>query len=81
MANPEQRKKNKKKSNFLRNAKKLGKKGHFGKGKRVSEEEYNYYIRVFEQLKHVEGEDKGKTLLFDIQCFIISSFFIYFKRF
>lgn len=60
MAYPEQqrKKKQKKKNNFLRDAKKLGKKGHFGKGKRLSEEEYNYYIRVYEQLKHAEGEDR-----------------------
>ncbi|KAG7158750.1 nucleolar protein 9-like [Homarus americanus] len=50
--------KKKKKDNFLRQAKRHAKRGNFGLGKRLSEEEYNYYMRVFEQLKHVDGEEK-----------------------
>jgi len=53
-----QRFKKKKKKSFLQKAKRYGKEGSYGKGRRLSEEEYNYYIRVFEQMKHVEGEEK-----------------------
>ncbi|CAL4101507.1 unnamed protein product, partial [Meganyctiphanes norvegica] len=50
--------KKKKKKSFLQKAKRYGKEGSYGKGRRLSEEEYNYYIRVFEQMKHVDGEEK-----------------------
>lgn len=51
----------KKKENFLRKAKRHGRKGNYGKGRSLSEEEYSYYMRVFEQLSHLEGEEKGQS--------------------
>ncbi|KAK4304666.1 hypothetical protein Pmani_023398 [Petrolisthes manimaculis] len=56
--NTQKPRKKKKKNNFLRQAKQQGKKGNYGRGKKLSEEEYNYYMRVLEQLKHVDGEEK-----------------------
>nr|XP_045601865.1 nucleolar protein 9-like isoform X1 [Procambarus clarkii] len=52
------RHKKKKKENFLRQTKKMAKRGHYGKGRKLSEDEYTYYVRVFEQMKHVEGEER-----------------------
>ena len=60
MAHVDRKGKHKKKNNFLRQAKRHGKKGNYGKGRRLSEEEYSYYMKVFEQLKHLKGEEKGK---------------------
>ncbi|KAK8743793.1 hypothetical protein OTU49_001271 [Cherax quadricarinatus] len=51
-------KKKLKKNKFLRQLKFHAKKGNHGKGKQLSEDEYNYYLRVFEHMKHVEGEEK-----------------------
>lgn len=58
MAHVDRKGKHKKKNNFLRQAKRHGKKGSYGKGRRLSEEEYSYYMKVFEQLKHLKGEEK-----------------------
>ena len=67
----ERRGKPKKKENFLRKAKRHGRKGDYGRGKRLSEEEYSYYMKVFEQLKHLEGEEKGEWLYL---CCVQNSF-------
>lgn len=64
--------KKKKKENFLRQTKRYGKKGNYGKGKRLSEDEYHYYMRVFEQMKHVEGEEKG--MLVNLLGFVTSDY-------
>lgn len=58
MSEGARRGKPKKKENFLRKAKRHGRKGNFGRGRSLSEEEYSYYMRVFEQLNHLEGEEK-----------------------
>lgn len=58
--------KRKKKNNFLRQIKNKGKKGNYGSGKSLSEEEYSYYMRVLEQLKHVEGEEKGTVSWYSV---------------
>ncbi|XP_045131829.1 nucleolar protein 9-like isoform X2 [Portunus trituberculatus] len=58
MAHVEWRGKYKKKNNFLRQAKRYGKKGNYGKGRRLSEEEYSYYMKVLEQFKYLKGEEK-----------------------
>ncbi|XP_071550706.1 LOW QUALITY PROTEIN: nucleolar protein 9 [Panulirus ornatus] len=55
---PQTNYKKKNKGNFLRQTKRNGKKGIFGKGNRLSEEEYHYYLRVYEQLKHTDGLEK-----------------------
>ncbi|XP_065348890.1 nucleolar protein 9 [Cloeon dipterum] len=40
--------KKKKKKSFISKAKKFGKSGRFGKGSYISEDEYNYFVRVME---------------------------------
>lgn len=58
MAHVDWKGKPKRKENFLRKAKRHGKKGNYGRGRRLSDEEYSYYMKVFEQLKHLKGEEK-----------------------
>ena len=66
---PKQGYKKKKKRSFLQNAKKFGKQGTFGKGRRLSQEEYNYYIRVLEELRSLDESEKCKwCYLYFIKC-------------
>ena len=60
--NTEFRKKKKKKS-FLKQAKKHGERGHFGKGHDIDASTYNYFVQVLDTLGKNEFEDedsKGK---------------------
>jgi nucleolar protein 9 len=55
-------KKKRKRKSFLKNAKKYGKKGKFGRGSHLSEDIYQYFVRVL-QLLHTNNfdteEEKG----------------------
>ncbi|XP_068213690.1 nucleolar protein 9 isoform X2 [Palaemon carinicauda] len=55
---PQMKKKRKKRNNFLRQTKHFAKKGSYGKGKELTDDQYRYYINIFELLKQVEGEEK-----------------------
>ncbi|XP_076064919.1 nucleolar protein 9 [Oratosquilla oratoria] len=57
------RNKKKKKKSFLSKARRYGKQGSYGKGRSLSEEEYNYYIRIFEQMKQIKDEEEKEILL------------------
>lgn len=76
--NQEKRKNRKRKKNFLSNARKYAKKGTFGRGSHLSEDTYQYFVRVLEIYK--EGfpseEEKCKysiifTTLIKLTIYII----------
>jgi nucleolar protein 9 len=66
--------KKKKKKSYLSRAKKFGKSGRFGRGSYVSEDVYNYFVRVVEinNGKFETEEERGKIL------FIVCMYHIYF---
>lgn len=49
-----------KKKDYISKAKKEGKQGNYGKGVELKEDEYSYFITLSENMKNVEGPDKGK---------------------
>ncbi|XP_066949618.1 nucleolar protein 9 isoform X1 [Macrobrachium rosenbergii] len=55
---PHMKKKRKKRKNFLRQTKHFAKKGSYGKGKELSDDQYRYFINIFEHLRQVKGEEK-----------------------
>jgi nucleolar protein 9 len=47
----ELRRKKRKRKSFLKNAKKYGKKGKFGRGSHLNEDIYQYFVRVLQLLQ------------------------------
>lgn len=59
------RKWRKKRKNFLSNAKKYAKKGQMGRGTKMSEELYQYFVGILEAIKKgIEDEEERRKLLF-----------------
>ncbi|GBP23694.1 Nucleolar protein 9 [Eumeta japonica] len=54
----------KKRKNFLSNAKKYAKKGQMGRGTKMSEELYQYFVGILEAMKEgVEGDESKRALV------------------
>jgi len=68
VGNPEFRKKKKKKS-FLKQAKKHGERGHFGKGHDIDASTYNYFVQVLDTLGKNEFEDEDSKEIFVANVF------------
>lgn len=53
--------KKKKNSKFLRNAKGFGKRGIFGRGSHIVDDQYNYFINILDTMKagFEDTEEKG----------------------
>ena len=82
-ANQDFRKKKKKKS-FLKQAKKFGKRGNFGKGHNIDATTYNYFVQVLDTLDKNEFEDqdsKGKNFPHVFYCGLnnVDNFLSYLK--
>ena len=54
--------KNRKRS-FKEKIKRAVRNGNYGKGRSLSEDQYNYYITIFQEMKNLEGYEKCKSLL------------------
>ena len=50
--------KKKKKKSFVQKAKKFGKRGRFGQGREIDRETYDYFVRVMENHRAGEFDDK-----------------------
>lgn len=62
--NPNKRKWRKKRKNFLSNAKKYVKKGQMGRGTKMSEELYQYFVGILDVMKKgMENEEERRKLL------------------
>ncbi|XP_037965736.2 nucleolar protein 9 [Plutella xylostella] len=62
--NPNKKKGRKKRKNFLSNAKKYGKKDQFGRGTKMTEELYQYFVGILDAMKKgIEEEDERQALV------------------
>ncbi|XP_061723870.1 nucleolar protein 9 [Cydia pomonella] len=63
-SDPNKRKNKKKPKNFLKNAKKYAKKGQWGRGTKMSEELYQYFLGILDAMKAgIEDEDQRQSLV------------------
>lgn len=58
---PNKKKGRKKRKNFLSNAKKYAKKGQMGRGTKMTEELYQYFVGILDAMKKgIEDEDERR---------------------
>lgn len=58
---PNMKRKRKKRKNFLSNAKKYAKKGQMGRGTKMSEELYQYFVGILDVIKQgIENEEERR---------------------
>ncbi|KAJ2938927.1 hypothetical protein O0L34_g17738 [Tuta absoluta] len=63
-SNPNKKKSRKKRKNFLCNAKKYAKKGQMGRGCKISEELYQYFVGILDAIKQgIEDKDEQQALV------------------
>lgn len=62
--NPNKKRSRKKRKNFLSNAKKYAKKGQMGRGTRITEELYQYFVGILDVMKEgIENEEERYALV------------------
>lgn len=61
--NPQMKRNRKKRKNFLANAKKYAKKGQMGRGTRMPDELYQYFVGILDVMKQgiEDKEERGKV--------------------
>lgn len=58
-SNPEKKRQRKKRKNFIANAKKYAKKGQMGRGTKIPEELYQYFVGILDAIKQgISDEDQ-----------------------
>lgn len=64
--NPNKKRQRKKRKNFLSNAKKYAKKGQMGRGTKIPDELYQYFVGILDVIKQgiEDPEERSKLLIF-----------------
>lgn len=71
-SNPNKRKWRKKRKNFISNAKKYAKKGQMGRGTKMPEELYQYFVGILETMKKgIEDNEERCMCIFQINYIFI----------
>lgn len=76
--NPNKKRSRKKRKNFLANAKKYAKKGQMGRGCRIPEELYQYFVGILDVMKQgIEDKEERRKLYIKHSIVLILLVFIF----